>query len=197
MMPILLIALGFLRGPVRSLLAGIPRPAWIALAGVAALASLWHLHSADKRRAVREAIATDDARYRAAQAVAAAAARATVTRVENAQSAITKDTGHATDTALAGIAADYAAYRLRHRTSQGAARACDLPNVSAGPAVAVDTARSATDRPATDVVGIAEQGDVYRTQVLGWQSWYAAMRTVDRTPVPPSPAIVPTTTERP
>jgi hypothetical protein len=182
-MPVVLMVAGFLRGPFRSFLAGVPRPVWYAIAAIASLALLWHAHAVSVRQAVRAVTVADDARYRAAQAAADTAAHATVARVETAQTAITTETQNDTTTALARIAADYAAYRLLHAAATGAASPGTVSRVPVGTARIAGTACADVAEPVAQLIDFAEQGDEWRADAQGWRDWYVAQLAVNRMPV--------------
>jgi hypothetical protein len=176
-MPFILIA--------RAFLGSVPRIVWEALAAVALLFGLWHVHNVAVRQAVRLAQLDDATRYRAAQVAADTAAHATVTRVETAQAAITSRMQNDTTSALAGVAADYAAYRLLHAAATGAASPRDLSGVPNGPGGVADTACANAAVPVAELIDFAEQGDEWRADAQGWRDWYAAQLAVNRTPVAP------------
>lgn len=116
-MPILAMAFGFLRGPARSFLAGIPREVWYALAAAALLAvAYWHGKAVEHRAdavtlaTVRRDLATETGNVDtlkaaiAAQNAAAAKWQGEATKAQQATAAALERAGKA-DAAAAGIRA--------------------------------------------------------------------------------------------
>ena len=167
---------------LRRLAASIPIYGYI-IAGMA-VALVLTAHSA--RREHKRAIVAEAslASVRAVTLAVNRAAVATKARVETAQYAVTKETDHASDIALAGVRADYAALRLRYATLARHPGPGALPGVPQAPAGVDCPATASAARPSPELIDFAEQGDVLRQRLADTRDWYDRQAAIDRTAQP-------------
>ena len=179
---VVLTFLAGLRGPLGRFLAGVPRPAWIALAVGAALLLAVRWHQSAVATAYRNGSVTQAAADRAAVARASAAAEAAqvalVARVAARQTLISKGTDNALRRRTDDLARRYDDLRLRwaaHRAAEagaGNAQAIAVPGAAAG---ADDAACAARGWVAFDTAAAAAQAaDRAIAKDDAWIAWAAA-----------------------
>ena len=175
-------ALALILSWLRRAAASIPWFAY-ALAGLF-VATIINIHSAHVwQRRYDVAQASIDALAKA-QRAANFAAVANKARVETAQIIVTKESDHATDIALAGVRADYAALRLRYAAIARHPGPGVVPGVPASPGVIDCPATPAAAGPSPELIDFAEQGDVLRQRLADAKDWYAKQAAVDRVSPP-------------
>ena len=147
------------------------------LIGVAALLVAGMLASID-----RGAVRRTEARWQGAQAGAVTVATARKTVTEKAAAQAGARTEEKVNGELADLRAAYDDLRRRMRAQAGAGGVgrADLPGAAAAagePDAAaraeLDALKAANADLAARLVAASEEGDRYRAQLIGWQSWWA------------------------
>ena len=167
---------------LRRLAASIPWFGYIIAGMAVALVLTAHSARREHRRAV--VAETSLASVAATQRAVNRAAVLSKATKEAAAIVVTKETDHASDIALAGVRADYAALRLRYATLARHPGPGAMPGVPQGPAGVDCPATASAARPSPELIDFAEQGDVLRQRLADTKDWYDRQAAVDRTPQP-------------